>query len=37
MLQSNIVSPRTYNFKKIELDEKYKKQKEEISSKFKEA
>lgn len=35
MLQNNIVSPKTYNFKRLELDEKYKRQKEEISSKFK--
>jgi hypothetical protein len=37
MLQNNIVSPKTYNFKKIELDEKYKRQKEEIGLKYKEA
>ncbi len=28
MLQNNIVSPKTYSFKKIELDERYQKQKE---------
>ena len=28
MLQNNVVSSRTYNFKKIELEENYKKQKE---------
>ncbi len=37
MLQNNIVSPRTYSFKKVELEEKYKKQKEEISQKYQEA
>ncbi len=34
MLQNNIVSPRTYSFKKVELEEKYKRQKEEITKKY---